>query len=286
MIEDFTEIFCFVDDFLKEYDKINIAINNCKSKPGPKGNLNRSEVITIILGHAFSNFDCFKNYYEKHIIPNHNKDFKLVSYKRFNRLIKDYLPYFTVLLNCLMDECDGLSLVDSTSIAVCKNYRIKSHKVFDRLATRGKTTKGWFYGFKLHLITNLKGGIVKASFSPGNKDDRAHLKTMTSGIFGKIFGDRGYISKTLSAEFSQVGIQIVTRIKKNMKNILIPMIDKILLLKRCLIESVFSRIKLLNKFEHSRHRSPTNAFVHMIACLVNYQLLNNKPSIDNLVKIY
>lgn len=102
-----------------------------------------------------------------------------------------------------------------TSIAVCKNYRIYILiKVFKGLANRSKTIKGWFHGLKIHLIINLEGVLVKASFSSGNKDDRAHFKTMISNIYGKVFGDRGYISKPLFDELMTKGIHLVTRIKK------------------------------------------------------------------------
>ncbi|AFB31235.1 transposase DDE domain protein [Rickettsia rhipicephali str. Ect] len=102
---------------------------------------------------------------------------------------------------------------------------------------------------------------------------------MIKNLFGKIFGDRDYISQKLFQQLLEQGVFIVTRVKKNMKNKLRSMLDKILLLKRSLIESIFSKIKLLSKFEHSRHRSVTNAFVHMVAALINYQMSDNKPSI-------
>ena len=108
----------------------------------------------------------------KQIWIHHQGDFQIVSYCQFIKLIGPYLPLLVLLLNSIFDKCDGLSFVDSSSIEVCKRYRISMHKVFAGIAARGKTTKGWFYGLKLHLIINRSGGIVKASFSPGNKDDR------------------------------------------------------------------------------------------------------------------
>jgi hypothetical protein len=285
MKRDFTALFCFVDDFIKEFDKNTPAINNRKTKPGPKNSLTKSEVLTILIGFYQSSSDCFKNYYKYIILPFHHKDFKLVCYEHFNKLIDHHLPHLTILLNHLFDECSGTSFVDSTSIAVCKNYRIYSHKVFRGLATRGKTTKGWFYGLKLHLIVNPQGGLVKASFSSGNKDDRKHFSSMIKNISGKVFGDRGYISKELFNNLLDKNIQLITRIKKGMKNILMPAMDKVLLLKRALVETVIGKIKLLNKFEHSRYRSPLNAFSHMLASLINYQLLDNKPSISSLLDI-
>ncbi len=134
-------------------------------------------------------------------------------------------------------------------------------------------------------MINQRGGIIKASFSSGNKDDRAQLKLMIKGLFSKVFGDRGYISQELFRELLEQGIFIITKVKKNMENKLMSLIDKILLLKRALIESVFGKIKLLGKFEHSRHRSVTNAFVHMVAALISYQLSDNKPSIKSLLHL-
>jgi hypothetical protein len=283
MKTDFTSLFCFVDDFFKEFDKTASVINSSKTKPGPKSSLTKSEVLTILIGYYQSSSDCFKNYYKYIILPMYSKDFKLVCYEHFNKLIGEYLPHLAILLNHLFDKCNGTSFVDSTSISVCKNYRIYSHKVFKGFAARGKTTKGWFYGLKLHLMINPQGGLVKASFSSGNKDDRKHFATMIKDIFGKVVGDRGYISKELFNDLLDKNIQLITRIKKGMKNILMPLNDKVLLLKRALVETVIGKIKLLNKFEHSRHRSVKNAFSHMIASLINYQLLPLKPSINSLL---
>lgn len=283
MIMDFTEIFCYIDDFFQELDKNTNSITNHNNKSGPKSRLNRSEIITIIIGYWQSSYDCFKNYYLKQIWIHHKRDFQLVSYSQFIKIIGPHLPLLVLILNSILDQCDGLSFVDSSSIEVCKRYRISMHKVFAGIAARSKTTRGWFYGLKLHLIINRAGGIVKASFSPGNKDDRQQLELMIKNLFGKVFGDRGYISQKLFQQLLEQGIFMVTRVKKNMKNKLMSMLDKILLLKRALIESVFSKIKLLGKFEHSRHRSVTNAFVHMVAALINYQMSDNKPSITSLL---
>lgn len=285
MKTDFTKLFCLVDDFMKNLENNSSLINSRKAKTGIKGFLNNSEILTITIGYYQSSYDCFKNYYQEVILLEHREDFKLVSYPHFTKLIGRHLPFLTVLLHQLFDKCSGISFIDATSIAVCKNYRIYSHKVFKGIAQRGKTTKGWFYGLKLHLIINPMGSLVKASFSSGNKDDRKHMETMMKNIYGKVFADRGYISKDLFQNLWAKGVQLVTGIKKNMKNILMPITDKIVLLKRMLIETVIGRIKLLDKLEHSRHRSPVNAFSHMVACLINYQLLDNKPSINSLLQL-
>jgi hypothetical protein len=285
MQQDFTAIYCLVDDFIKDFKNNLLTINSSKSKPGISNYLSISEVLTIIIGYYDSCCDCFKHYYQQVIMRYHATDFKLVSYEHFTKLIGRSLPYLTILLHRLLKQCTGLSFVDSTSIAVCKNYRIYSHKVFKALAARSKTTKGWFFGFKLHLIIDPEGNLIKVSFSSGNKDDRKGLKDMIAGIFGKLYGDRGYISQELFQHLYDKGIHLVTRVKKNMKNLLMPIADKVMLLKRALIETVIGKLKFLDKLEHSRHRSVLNAFSLMMSCLINYQLQDNKPSIKNLLPI-
>ncbi len=107
---------------------------------------------------------------------------------------------------------------------------------------------------------------------------------MVKNLFGKVFGDRWYISQELFQQLLEQGIFMVTRVKKNMIIKLMSMLNEILLLlKRSLIESVCAKIKLFGKFEHSRHSSVTNDFVHMLTALINYQISDNKPAIKSLL---
>lgn len=294
MHNDITSTFCVVDDIVKNL--ISLNSNNYKIasygrsgdgvKPGPKPKLNISEIATIIIYYHESHYDCFKHYYKKKILVEHKQDFDLVSYTQFIKLISKSMYMIAMILTALLKKCTGTSFVDSSSIEVCKTYRINRHKVFGCLAKRSKTTKGWFYGFKVHLVITPTGDLVKVKFSSWNKDDRKALERMTEGLFGKIFGDRGYIGKDFANKLKSRGIQMITRLKKGMKNILMDMDDKIMLLKRSLIETVIGKIKFLGKFEHSRHRSPQNAFAHMIGTLINYQLHDKKPSIVSLLEEY
>ncbi len=106
----------------------------------------------------------------------------------------------TIYLLTQRGQCTGISFIDSTPISVCHNRRIRQHKVFNGLAARGKTSMGWFYGFKLHLVINEYGEILAFQLTPGNVDDRKPVPTLTKGLFGKLFADKGYISKELFAE--------------------------------------------------------------------------------------
>ncbi len=139
---------------------------------------------------------------------------------------------------------------------------------------------GWFYGFKLHLICNHRGELVSCQITPGNVDDRTPIPEMAKDLFGKLFGDKGYISKTLfEALFSKV-LQLVTGIKNNMKNKLMPLFDKLILRKRSMIESINNQLKNVFQIEHTRHRSPVNGFINIITGLIAFTHHDKKPQLD------
>jgi Transposase DDE domain len=159
--------------------------------------------------------------------------------------------------------------MDSTALAVCKNPRIHSHKVFAGLAEHGKTSTSWFFGFKLHLIFNDRGELPNLMLTPGNVDDRQPVPKMVRKLFGKLFADRGYISKKLVDELLRTfNVQLITGIRSNMKNVLMPLTDKLLLRKRAIIETIIDQLKNISQIEHSRHRSPINFLVNLICGLI------------------
>ena len=135
-------------------------------------------------------------------------------------------------------------------------------------------------GFKLHLIVNHEGEIVSFSLTKGNVDDRKPVLKLAKGLLGKLFGDRGYISSELQHQLSEVGISLITSVRKNMKNKLMPLVDKILLRKRFLIETINDQLKNEMQIEHTRHRSPINFVVHLISGLIAYSLKPKKPRLN------
>ncbi|AJA48427.1 transposase IS4 family protein [Clostridium pasteurianum DSM 525 = ATCC 6013] len=117
-------------------------------------------------------------------------------------------------------KCTRISFIDSTILDVCHNRRIHSHKAFKGIAERGKSSTGWFYGFKLHLVINDKGEILSFYLIPRNVDDRDPkvIESLAKELFGKLFGDKGYLLKKISDILYSKGIQLIKKIKKNMKN--------------------------------------------------------------------
>ena len=173
----------------------------------------------------------------------------------------------------------GIAFIDSTPLRVCHNARIARHRVFDGLAARGKTSTGWFYGFKLHLVVNDRGEILAVHLTPGNVDDRKPVPLLTKDLVGKLFGDRGYISQALSEELYGRELQLITPLRKNMKSKLLPLWDKLMLRKRAIIETIIDQLKNISQIEHSRHRSVVNFLVNLFAGLIAYNWRDEKPSL-------
>ena len=278
---DVTALFVCIDDFCKLYQ------STVKSRllPPPTGTRDRggllslSEMLTIEIMFHVSPYKDFKHYYIYGIMHEHRDKFaKLPNYQRFVQLKKRLFLPLSILLHSLTGEKTGLYFADATSLKVCHNKRISQHKTFDSLAERGKTTMGWFFGFKLHLVINHKGQIMAAKVTSGNVDDRIPLAEITEGLTGKCYADKGYIGKNIFKILWNKGLHLVTGIRSNMKNYLMPLIDTIILRKRFLIETVFGVLKTDMQLEHSRHRSPINAFINILACLIAYSCKTNKPA--------
>ena len=139
---------------------------------------------------------------------------------------------------------------------------------------------GWFYGFKLHLVVSDKGDILACCLTPGNVDDRRPVPLLTKDLFGKLFADKGYISQQIFELLFSQGLELITMLRKNMKNRLLPLADKLLLRKRAIIETINDQLKNISQIEHSRHRSVTNFLVNLVAGLIAYTHQEKKPSIN------
>lgn len=277
------KLFCDVDDFCRDFEKKwqQELLSTPERKRQKTFNLCLSEVMTIIIYFHHSSYRNFKDYYTKHVCIFFPKYFpNLVSYNRFVELEKSALIPLCWYLSLRPKQSTGINFIDSTSLEICLNPRAKRNKVFKGLANWGKSSVGWYFGFKLHLIINEFGELVSFMITPANVDDRKPVPEMTKILFGKLFGDRGYISQKLFDLLLQQNIQLITTLKKNMKNRLIPIIDKILLRKRSLIETVNDQLKNISQIQHTRHRSVCNFMVNVIAGLIAYTYQDKKPSLN------
>ena len=285
MVEQLTAIFCDVDDFCMEYEKYcKIHMVMDEKQNVPQTSMTLSEIMTIAIYFHLSHYREFKWYYLEYICGTHKDCFpKLLSYNRFVEIMQSVAAPLTLyLMKHGFGKCSGISFLDSTTIDVCDNRRIHSHRVFEGLAKRGKSSTGWFFGFKLHLVINDRGEIIACCLTAGNVDDRdwSVISKLTKGMFGKVSADKGYLSAELFEKLYSNGIQLVTKIKKNMKNKLMDYTDKILLRKRAIVECVNDFLKNICQIEHSRHRSVANFIVNIISGLVAYAFLPKKPSLS------
>jgi hypothetical protein len=238
--------------------------------------------MTIVIAFHGSGYRTFKDFYQQTVLADWRDAFpNLVSYGRFVELMPwSFMPLVSFLNTCCFGKVTGISFIDSTSVAVCHIKRAKGHKTFKGLAGWGKSSVGWYFGFKLHLIINDCGELLAVSLTPGNTDDRKPVPDMTKDLVGKLFGDRGYISQALFESLFERGLELMTKRRKNMKNPLMPLLDKILLRKRPMIETVNDQLKNLCQIEHSRHRSPFNFLVNLVSGLIAYAYHPDKPSLD------
>lgn len=277
------ELFCNVDDFWKAFyphwHQQLLAHKVIQRIREPQ--LSASEVMTIIIHFHQSHYRDFKAYYTQHVMCHLRSEFPdLVSYNRFVELMPAVLIPLCVYLHKQKGTPTGISFIDSTPITVCHNRRISRHKVFRGSAQRGKTSMGWFYGFKLHLVVSDKGDILACCLTPGNVDDRRPVPLLTKDLFGKLFADKGYISQQIFELLFSQGLELITMLRKNMKNRLLPLADKLLLRKRAIIETINDQLKNISQIEHSRHRSVTNFLVNLVAGLIAYTHQEKKPSIN------
>jgi len=281
-----TKIFCEIDDFMQEfeerYKRRLLESQEVKVKYGSR--LSMSEVMTIVVYYHNYGNRTFKDFYLKSV-SKHLKSYfpNLVSYNRFVELISMVLiPLIAFLKLKRLVISNEITFIDSTKIAICNNKRIKRNRVFEGIAERGKSTMGWFYGFKLHIAINEKGELCGVNMSKGNVDDREEevLDEVLKNVSGKLFADKGYISKKLFKHLFEQGTTLITNVRKNMKNRLIPLVDKLLLRKRSVIETVNDQLKNMCDIEHSRSRNPINFMVNMVAGLIRYSYFEKKPSIN------
>lgn len=280
-----TEIFFDIDEFCKVFEPAftQKLLEDGKKHRRRAFKMSMSEILTITFIFQLSGHRTFKHFYLFYIQKHLKSEFPdTVSYNRFTELMQaNMVPLVLFMKTRCLGNCTGISFIDSTPLRVCKNKRIKANKVFEGIATTGRSTMGWFHGFKLHLIVNDKGEILNFVLTQGNVNDREPLKegNILNEIFGKLYADKGYISKNLASMLFEDGLHLITGIHNNIKNVLMTMRDKILLRKRSVIETINDQLKNICHAEHSRHRSFGNFITNLVASLIAYSFQEKKPAI-------
>lgn len=280
---DIVSVFCDIDDFCRAWEPTwqrHQLRAGGKTRHRPNS-LALSEVMTLLVLFHASHYRTLKHFYLDHVRPHWRREFPgLPSYTRFVELVPTTLLPLCGYVQTRKGQPTGIQFIDSLPVRVCHNRRIHSHKVFAGLAARGKNSVDWFFGFKLHLVINDRGELLGLRLTPGNVDDRQPVARLVKDLWGKLFGDRGYISQALFEQLFANGLQLVTKIKRNMRNKLLPLLDKLLLRKRALIECVNDQLKNVSQVEHTRHRSAANGIVNMLCAVVAYTWQPTKPSLD------
>lgn len=277
-----------IDEFCKIYEEWERSrlISSPSKKRHRDCKLSLSELLTIMICYHLSGYKCFKYFYLYDICGKHKDKFPhLLSYNRFVQLMPRLLMPLHTLFHTLTGEKTGIYFMDATHLGVCHNRRINRNKVFKGLAMRGKSTMGWFFGFKLHILINNKGQIMAAKITRGNVNDRNPVADLTKDLQGIVAADKGYLSKELFTKLYKQGLKLLTGIRKDMKNYLMPVYDKIILRKRFLVETVFEKLKCGLNIDHTRHRSPENALINWLSAIVAYQTLTNKPALKSFILI-
>ena len=281
-ILDLETLYCSVDTFWQHFEpqwaQEQLANGRCRRRAT---RLHPSEIMTMLILFQSSGYRTFKAFYTEYVCVHLRAEFPhTVSYNRVDELLPRVLVPLAVYLHTQYGTCTGISFIDSTALAVCHNARIHSHRVFRVDARRGKTSVGWFYGFKAHLVVNDRGELLAVCLTPGNVDDRRPVPGLVARLFGKLVGDKGYLSQALVEELLVThGIQLITKLRKNMRNRLMDLGDKLLLRKRALIETINDQLKNVCQIEHTRHRSPLNFVVHLLSGLIAYCHQPKKPSL-------
>ena len=280
-------MFCDIDDFCKWFEPLYMRrlLQSGQRQRTRQTVLALSEIMTIIVSFHSSHYRDFKHYYTEYVATHLRPYFPaLVSYSRFVELMPRAVVPLCGSLHTRKGRCTGITFVDSTSLAVCHNRRISRHKVFAGSATRGKSSMGWFFGFKLHLMVNDEGELVAFRVTTGEVNDQVPVGRMARGLWGQLFGDRGYISRALHKMLWAQGLALITLLRRNMKPRLLRLWDRLLLRQRFLIETINDQLKNISQIEHSRHRSLTGFMVNLVAGLIAYTYQPKKPSLGLRVR--
>jgi Transposase DDE domain len=276
------DIFCDIDDFYKRFSKNNSAhvLPNPDRQRRRLSQMAASEIMCILILFHMSHYRTFKDFYFDCVMTDLKIFFpKLLSYNRFIEIQSSVLLALMAYVLSKTGQKTNLYYLDSTTLKVCHNKRIYRNKVFKGIATRGKSSMGWFYGFKLHLVINHKGEIMAFCLTKGNVDDRVPVEKLMRNLEGLAAADKGYLGKKLEEDLQKNNLKLITKVRKNMKQKMRTAFEKFFLAHRGIVETVIEQLKSICQIEHSRHRSPMNFLVNLVSGLAAYSLKPRKPAL-------
>ncbi len=276
-------IYWFVDDFLASSLKMlkpaieeRAKITN-KNPPMKQRKLSLSEIVTLGIFRFYVGTTNWKDFYW-HIHTYHGRDFPdLPCYSKFIDAVNFASPLAFFLCHSFayffgkQTSFNDPKFADSSKLQVCGIKREFTHKVCRDIAAKSKSSMGWFYGFKLHIVSNRLMQILGMTITAGNKDDRKGLSHIWNSIFGLIVADGGYVGKEFSAKARRLGKHLLTGVRANMKKIMTSHQHRLLKLRQS-VETIFSVLKLRFHMEITLPRSPLGYFSHYCWCLAAYQL--------------
>lgn len=270
-----THIFCEIDDFCKEFNQYTMGkfLPSQTTKRGPTGCLSESEIMTILILFQSSRWRDFKNYYNQFLCNYYKKEFPtLPSYHRFLEIMKRVIFHLILFAQIRSGKRTGIYYIDSTCLPVCHIKRSRRHKTFDEIAKYGRTSVGWFFGLKLHLVINDRGELIAFKITSGKQNDAKAGESIMENLAGLMFGDKAYIGKHLFSRLLNKGLKLITRNRKNMQAKIYSPFEKELLDKRGIIETVINHFKHHFQIWHTRHRSVLNAMTHLMAGIAAYAI--------------
>jgi hypothetical protein len=285
-----TEIFINCDDFCQQF-QLHCLQEGYEKEVKPR-QMHESEMMTILIYYHHSGMKCFKYYYEQ-IISKALRSYwkKPYAYAAFVAQIpRVNLLLFAFLSACRLATTTEANYIDSTPLVVCHNRRKQKnktgrHPAFKNRARTGKTSTGWFFGFKLHAIINEKGQLVVFRITRGNVADNNVdlLQKLTERLKGFLYGDKGYLTQ-LADKLKARGVEIITKYRKKMGLQPLSYKKSYYLRHRGLIETVFDCLKNLCDLDHTRHRTgppggPINFLVNIWSALLAYTFFDQWPEV-------
>lgn len=267
-------IFDTIDELLKEVTPLvkKKLLGDMTSHGGQSSNLSLEAIISFNIFRYVLSIGEVKPFH-RHLLCHYQGELGIIpNYQNFNRLSNQSLGWVIFVLEYLthrqrQQEGLGPKFIDATPLKVCENQRIFDHRVCKGLAQRGKSSRGWFFGFKLHTVINTQGDLLSLCITPGNTDDRTVVMKLLKQLKGLAVADAGYLSKKLMQKLFEKGIFFLTDVKKNMKRLMATWQHEMLKMRQR-VECSFSVLKYRLKAEASVARSPVGYFSRCLyACL-------------------